>query len=107
MFCSAIIVSNMAKDVTFQLDTQAAEELLTSMSMPLVQQAGNAVAARARSMASQMSSDPPEITVSTEIGTIKRGRRAIATVKAEGQDEHQAYIGFMAIQKSKDAGRVN
>ena len=98
----------MAKnDVTFQLDTAAAEELLTSMAMPLVKTAGEAVAARARGMASQMSSDPPQISVTTEVGTIKRGRRAIATVKAEGKDAHQAYIGFMAISKSKDAGKVN
>lgn len=97
----------MAKDISFVLDTAAAEELLTDMSLPTAKQAAEAVAARARGMASQMSSDPPEITVSTEIGVIKRGQRAIATVKAEGIDAHQVYIGFMAISKSKDAGKVN
>lgn len=97
----------MAKDISFVLDTAAAEELLTNMSLPTARQSAEAIASRARGIASQMSSDPPEITVSSEIGVIKRGQRAIATIKAQGTDEHQAYIGFMALSKAKDAGRLN
>lgn len=96
----------MSRDVTFQLDTAAAESILTEMVAPLIKKSGEAIAARAQSMASSMSSDPPTITVSTTVGTIKRGRRAIATVTARGNDAHQNYIGVMALKKSLDAGRV-
>lgn len=53
-----------------------------------------------------MSSEPPEITVSTSVGTVKRGKRAIATVRVNGKDAHQNYIGRMALIKARDAGRV-
>lgn len=96
----------MSRDVSFSLDTAAAESILTDMVAPLIKQAGDAIAARATSMASSMSSDPPTISVTTSVGTIKRGRRAIATVTATGNNAHQAYIGQMALSKSRDAGRV-
>lgn len=96
----------MSRDVSFQLDTAAAEVILTEMVAPLIKQSGEAIAARAQSMASSMSSDPPNITVSTNVGTIKRGRRAIATITATGKDAHQNYIGHMALLKARDAGRV-
>ena len=97
----------MAKDITFVLDTAAAEELLTDMAMPTARRSAEAIVSRARGMASSMSSDPPEFSVTSEVGIIKRGMRAIATIKAQGVDEHQAYIGFMALSKAKDAGKVN
>lgn len=97
----------MAKEVTFQLDPQGGRDILTGMAMPVVQQSANAIAARATNMASSISSDPPEISVTSQVGTIKRGTRAIATVRAQGQDSHQNYIGHLAIAKAKDAGRVN
>jgi len=96
----------MSRDVTFQLDTAAAESILTEMVAPLIKQSGEAIAARATSMAAAMSSDPPTITVTTTVGTIKRGRRAIATIRATGKDAHQNYIGHMALIKARDAGRV-
>jgi len=88
------------------LDTAAAEVILTDMVAPLIKQSGEAIAARAQSMAASMSTDPPNITVSTNVGTIKRGRRAIATITATGKDAHQNYIGHMALLKARDAGRV-
>lgn len=97
----------MSKDITFQLDTAAAQEILQEMAMPIVKQAGEAIAARAQSIAAATSSDPPEISVTTAVGTIRRGSRAIATVRANGRDAHQNYIGAMALAKSKDAGRVS
>lgn len=97
----------MSKDVTFALDTAAAQEILTDMAMPLVKQAADAIGARAQSIASSISSDPPEITVTTAKGTIRRGVRAIGTVRANGRDAHQNYIGAVALAKSKDAGKIN
>lgn len=97
----------MSKDVSFALDTTGGEEILQRMAAPIVKQAADAIAARAQSMASSQTSDPPEITVSTKVGVIRRGFRAIATVTAEGKDAHSNYIGRMVLTKSKDAGRVN
>lgn len=96
----------MSRDVTFSLDTAAAAAILTEMAAPLIKQSADAIAARARSMAGSMSSDPPTITVTTTVGTVKRGRRAIATIRATGTDAHQNYIGRMALMKARDAGRV-
>lgn len=96
----------MVKKVSFFLDTQAAGNLiLQRMVMPTIRQRGNAIATRARSIAGSMSSDPPTVSVSTHVGTIKRGSRAIATIKAEGRDAHENYIGHVALAKAKDAGR--
>ena len=95
----------MSKDVSFFLDTLAAQEILTKMAMPVVKQKADAIAARASSMAGSMSKNPPSISVSTRIGTVKRGVRAIATVTAEGRDAHQNYIGHYVLARAKDAGR--
>lgn len=97
----------MAKDVTFSLDTEAAAVIIGNMSLPLIRQSGAAIGGRAQSMAGSISRNPPRINVSTAIGTIKRGKRAIATVAVQGEDAHQMYIGAMALRKAKDAGRVN
>lgn len=97
----------MAKDVSFSLDTTGGEEILQKMAAPIVKQSADAIAQRATSMAQSMTSNPPSITVSTMVGTIKRGVRAIATVKSEGTDAHSNYVGHLALTKSKDAGRVN
>lgn len=58
-------------------------------------------------MASSMTSNPPTITVSLKVGTIKRGLRAIATISAEGNDPHSNYVGHLALAKGRDAGRVS
>lgn len=96
----------MSRDVSFSLDTQAASVILTDMVAPLIQQSGNAMAARANSIAGSMSSDPPTISVAHSVGTVKRGRRAIATLTVQGKDAHQNYIGRTALIKARDAGRV-
>ncbi len=96
----------MSKDVSFSLDPSGGRQILESMAAPIVKQSGEAIASRARAMAGSMSSNPPEITVSTKVGTIRRGTRAIATVSARGDNEHANYIGFQALARSKDAGRV-
>lgn len=95
----------MSKDVSFFLDTLAAQEILTKMAMPVVKQKADAIAARAASMAGSMSSNPPSITVSTRVGTVKRGVRAIATITADGRNAHQNYIGHYVLARAKDAGR--
>lgn len=97
----------MTKDVSFQLDPKGGEDILQNMVAPLIEQSGKAILQRAQSMASSMSSNPPEITLSTSVGTIRRGTRAIATITSKGKDAHQDYIGHQALFKSKDAGRVN
>lgn len=95
----------MSKDVSFAMDTKGGEEILQSMMMPTVKQKADAIAARAQSMAGSMSKTPPNITVTTKIGTIKRGVRAIATISAEGRNAHQNYIGHYVLARAKDAGR--
>lgn len=87
------------------MDTKGGEEILQSMMMPTVKAKADAIAARATSMAGSMSNKPPTITVSTRIGTIKRGVRAIATISAEGRDAHENYIGHYVLARAKDAGR--
>lgn len=96
----------MSKDVTFQLDPAGGQEILQRMVAPTIKKSADAIAARANSMASSLSSEPPNITVTESVGTIRRGVRAIATVRAEGKNAHQNYVGHQAIVKSKDAGRV-
>lgn len=97
----------MSKDTSFAMDTGAGQEILTNMAMPVIKQSAEAIAGRAQGMASSMSSQPPQISVSTSFGTIRRGTRAIATIKADGGgDAHRAYIGVMALTKAQDAGRV-
>jgi len=95
----------MSKDVSFSMDTKGGEEILQSMMMPTVKQKADAIAARAQSMAGSMTRQPPTISVSTKVGTIKRGVRAIATIAAEGDDAHQNYIGHYVLARAKDAGR--
>lgn len=98
----------MSRDVSFSLDTDAAAEILTIMVAPVIKQSAEAIAARGRAMAGSMSSEPPEITVTTTVGVNKggKGRRAIATITATGKDAHSNYIGHLALAKAKDAGRV-
>lgn len=95
-----------ADDMTFSLDIDAAQVILTDMAAPLVKQSADAIASRASSMVASMTKDPVNFTVTTQIGTIRRGVRAIATVTADGINEHANYMGRMALTKSKDAGRV-
>ncbi len=96
----------MAKDVTFQLDPAGGAEVLQNMMKPTIERAGEAIAQRARSMAKSQTSNPPTISVSTRVGTIRRGQRAIATIKAEGNDAHENYIGHKVLAKARDAGRT-
>jgi len=96
----------MSSDITFVLDTKEAEQLLTTMSLSLARSSAEAMAGRARSIASTMSGEPPEITVESAVGIIKRGNRAVATIRAVGQNAHQNYIGHVALAKSKDAGKL-
>lgn len=93
----------MVKDVTFSLDEKGGADILQKMAQKTIKVRAGAMASRARSMASSMSSDPPEIKVNMSVGTIKRGARAIATITAEGNDPHSRYIGHVVLAKSKDA----
>lgn len=95
----------MSKDTSFVLDPKGGAEILQNMAAKAIKPRAEAIAARARSMASSISSEPPTISVSTKVGTIKRGKRAISTISAEGQDQHANYVGHIALAKAKDAGR--
>lgn len=99
---------SMSKDVDFYLDINAANVILTDMVAPTIKKSTEAIAARARSMAASMSTDPPDISVSVAVGVNKsgRGNRAIGVITATGRDAHQNYIGATALAKAKDAGRV-
>lgn len=97
----------MSKDVSFSLDIGGGQQILTQMVAPVIKQSAEAIAARARSMAGSISSDPPEITVTTTTQASKRGgSRAVGLVTAKGKDAHQNYVGAVALAKAKDAGRV-
>ena len=97
---------SMAKDISFQLDINAASVILTDLAAPIVKQSADAIASRAQSMASSMTNEQVGIEVFTSIGSIKRGKRAIATVKVSAVTPHGRYIGHQALTKAKDAGRV-
>ena len=96
----------MSQDVSFSLDMKGGEDILQSMAMPIVKQSADAIATRARSMAASLSTNPPDITVETQVGTIRRGVRAIGTVRASGVDAPANYVGHQALTTAKDAGRV-
>lgn len=96
---------DMSRDVSFFLDQEAASVILTSMVAPVLKQKAEAIAARARTMAGSISTDPPNISVTESVGVVKKGRRAIATITAQGNDAHSNYIGYVALSKAKDAGR--
>jgi hypothetical protein len=72
----------------------------------IVKQSAQAIKDRATGMASAQSTEAPGYSLFVSVGTIKRGRRAIATVKANDGDAHQEYIAHQALIKAKDAGRV-
>lgn len=96
---------DMSKDVSFSLDPAGGQDILVNLAAATIKERGQAIAARAQSMASSMSSDPPDITITSAPGTIKRGIRSIATIRAVGKDAHQNYIGHQVLAKAKDAGR--
>lgn len=97
----------MSNDVSFYLDVGGGQQILTEMVAPVIKQSAEAIADRARSMAGAISSEPPEITVTTEIRSAKRGgARVVGVIRANGRDAHQNYIGHKALAKAKDAGRV-
>lgn len=96
----------MGKFITFQLDTTGGEDVLTNIAAPTIRRSGEAIKARAAAMASSLSKRPPAFSLGTQVGTIRRGRRAIATISVSGGDAHANYIGAMALAKAKDAGRV-
>lgn len=96
----------MSKDVSFALDPKGGEDILTKIAAPTIKKSAEAIASRARSMAGSISSDPPSISITSKVGTIKRGFRAISTIEAQGDDSHANYIGHIALAKAKDAGRV-
>lgn len=98
----------MVKDISFQLDISGAgEDVLQSMALQPARQAAEAIAARAGGMAAGLDTDPPSFQVYSSVGTIKRGQRAIATIRANANNPRQRYVAREALLKSKDAGRLN
>lgn len=98
---------NMSKDVSFSLDIGGGQQILTEMVAPTIRASTEAIAQRARSMASSISSNPPSIETSTTMRASKLGGgRIVGIVRATGSDAHQNYVGYTALAKAKDAGRV-
>jgi hypothetical protein len=99
----------MSNKVTFQLDTSSAGRLiLQNLAVDIVDKAANAIASRAQSMASNMTTEGITFGTNSRIGRIKVGERAIATVAPiDANDRHRAYLAYIALLKAKDAGRVN
>lgn len=96
----------MGRNVTFQLDLKGGAEILQRMAAPIVKKSADAIASRAQSNASSMTSKPPTIKVFSSVGVIKRGSRAIAVVKGGGT-QRDVYIATEAIRKAKDAGKLS
>ncbi len=97
--------TGMGRNVTFQLDLKGGAEILQRMAAPIVKKSADAIASRAQSNASSMTSKPPTIKVFSSVGVIKRGSRAIAIVRADGSSR-DVYIAAQSIRKAKDAGKV-
>lgn len=95
----------MSKDTSFVLDIGGGKKILTDMMMPTIKQKAAAITARANSMAATMSDDPPEFTMTTQVGTIKNGVRAFATISSGDGTRRQNYIANYVIARAKDAGR--
>lgn len=96
----------MAKKTGFYLDTDAAAVIITDMMMPLVRQSTDAIGYRAAAMVASQSDDAPTFTISTRVGTIRNGRRAIGTITAPVNSPREGYLARLALAKSRDAGRV-
>ena len=96
----------MARKVSFQFNLIGGGAVLQVMAMSAVRKSANAIADRARSNASTMTSRPPNITVTSSVGVIKRGSRAIAKVSGGGS-QRDNYIAAQSIRKAKDAGKLS
>lgn len=98
----------MANKTTFQLDiTAAGQAILQSMAVGIVQQSAQAILARANGIALAQSANAPGFEVSSRVGVIRRGSRAITTITASATpNAHLAYVARQALVKAKDAGRV-
>jgi hypothetical protein len=96
----------MNNETSFQLDTDAAEIIITDMASSIVQTSADAIAERAKAMVSSITSQPVSIETSTSVGTIRRGKRFIAKISAQGLNAHGTYAGHQALAKAKDAGRI-
>lgn len=90
----------MSKNATFQLDLTGGAVVLQQMAMKQVQASARSIASRAQSISGV------EMSVTSGVGMIKRGDRAIATVSANGKNAHETYKATTALMKSTDAGKV-
>ena len=97
----------MVKEITFQLDVQAASPILTDLARQTIADSAGAVAARAAGMLASVSKGEVNVNVSTVVGTVPRGRgkRAIGTVTATSSKIKHGQL-LEALVKSKDAGRI-
>ncbi len=98
--------SIMVKEVSFQLDTAGASAIITDMMRPVIDKSTKAIASRANSVAGSISSDPPTFDTDVNVGTIKKGRRVIGTVRANINNKRDSFVAHNALAKSKDAGRL-
>lgn len=101
----------MSKDIRFSMNTGVGggQDIIQDMAMPLVKASAEAIASRANGIADAISSQPVSFKVNTYVGLPNKrgGTRAVAEIVADGAaTDHQRYVGFTAVQKSKDAGRV-
>ena len=101
----------MSVKVKFSMNTGVGggQDIIRQMAAPLVERSAKSIASRANSIASKMSNNPPTMRVKSYVGLPNRrgGMRAVSEVY--GSDvltDHQNYVGFMAAQKSKDAGKI-
>lgn len=99
----------MANKVTFALDIDAAGQvILQDMVKPIISKSGDAIKARAQSMAQSLSSNPNiDFKSRTTVGTIRKGTRVFTTISADYSDKRSEYIARQALAKAKDAGRLN
>lgn len=101
----------MSRDVSFSMNTGAGggRDIIQQMAMPMVVKSAQAIADRAQSISSSITSHPPKLEVSSYVGlpNKRQGTRAVAEIIAtDVYTEHQFYSGLQAVRKSIDAGRV-
>lgn len=96
----------MSRKETVWIDPAGGAYVLQLMTKQIVNDAGTKISSRANLIARSMSSNPPTFKVTTKVGVIRRGERAICTIQADGVTDRQMYIARMALTKAKDAGKV-
>lgn len=100
----------MSKNVSFSMNTGAGggRDIILEMVKPAVLASAEAIADRAGRVVKGITSHDITFSTNTHVGLPNRrgGYRVYAEVNSSAENDHDSYSSFMAVQKSKDAGRI-